>query len=91
MPNKISASYLLFNWPPGPIDIAVTIAGFALALAGFLLRRTELEKPEAERDGGRVRLGTTLLVVGGCCCSYGACSSRIFWLAFCSMCENKIK
>jgi hypothetical protein len=65
MPNKISASYLLFNWPPGPIDIAVTIAGFALALAGFLLRRTELDKPEAERDGGRVRLGTSLLVVGG--------------------------
>ena len=55
----------MFDWPPGPIDIALTISGFAMALAGFLMRRTELAKPEAEREGWRVQLGTALLVVGG--------------------------
>ena len=41
----------------------MTVFGIVLGLAGFLLRKAELAKPEAEREQWRVRLATALLFI----------------------------
>lgn len=42
-----------------------SIVGVALCLAGLFWRRTELSKPEAERDQRVIAATTALMVIGG--------------------------